>query len=400
MADLTILMPCLNEAKTIAYCLQLAKQYAARSEYDVELLVADNGSTDDSIAIAEGIGARVIHVRQRGYGAALIAGIKAARGRWIIFGDSDGSYDFSAIDTMVERLAAGADLVMGDRFSGGIESGAMPFLHRYLGNPVLSQIGRLLYSSRVKDFHCGIRGLNRERFVDLDLSAPGMEFASEIVVRAELAGFHIEQVPVVLKPDLRDRPPHLNTWRDGWRHLRFLLALSPEWSLLLPGLALMALGLLMQLSIATAPLDVFGVRLDIHTMLYGAGFLVVGFQLVVCALLVCSYWIRVGVRKEAAWYARFRSVFSADVAVGLGVILVLIGVLIGGAAFMGWGRDGFGNLDPVDVMRLVIPSVCLIAVGVQAVCLSVCLSLIVNYQTTPEVRSVSSSRPVLPAGRA
>ena len=235
MTELTILMPCLNEAATVARCVAKARGFLERAGIDGEVLIADNGSDDGSRVLAERAGARVIEVAARGYGAALTGGIAAARGRSIIMGDADDSYDFARLE--------GYPLVMGNRFRGGIQKGAMPLLHRYLGNPVLSFVGRLLFRAKVGDFHCGLRGFDREAVRSLNLKTTGMEFASELVVKASLAGWRIAEVPTTLHPDGRGRPPHLRSWRDGWRHLRFLLLFSPRWLFLYPGLALLAVGI-------------------------------------------------------------------------------------------------------------------------------------------------------------
>jgi glycosyltransferase involved in cell wall biosynthesis len=227
--ELTILMPCLNEAETLAVCIRKAKIFMAVSGVVGEVLIADNGSTDGSQDIAKLEGARLIPIAARGYGAALQGGINAAMGKFVVMGDADDSYDFTALMPFLDNLRGGADIVMGNRFKGGIEKGAMPFLHRYLGNPVLSFLGRLFFKIKVGDFHCGLRGFNKERVLALNLRTTGMEFASELVVRSALAGYNIEEVPTTLKPDGRSRAPHLRTWRDGWRHLSFLLMYSPRW---------------------------------------------------------------------------------------------------------------------------------------------------------------------------
>lgn len=258
MTELTILMPCLNEAETLATCVTKAMDYLKRSGIDGEVVIADNGSTDGSQKIAEDLGARVVAVPVRGYGAALGAGIAAAKGRFVIMGDSDDSYDFSRLDGFVERLRAGADLVMGNRFKGGIAKGAMPPLHRYLGNPVLSTIGRVLYATPVKDFHCGLRGFSRQAILGLGLTTPGMEFASEMVIRASLAGLKIEEVPTTLSPDGRSRPPHLRSWRDGWRHLKLLLTFAPFSLFFVPGLVMLALGLPAFAALMLGPVQIGG----------------------------------------------------------------------------------------------------------------------------------------------
>jgi glycosyltransferase involved in cell wall biosynthesis len=240
--ELSIVMPCLNEAETVGICVRKAAYFLKTSAVNGEIVVADNGSTDRSREIAAAEGATIVPVESRGYGAALLGGIRAAKGRFVVMGDADDSYDFSSLGPFLEKLRAGADLVMGNRFRGKIEPGAMPFLHRYLGNPVLSFLGQLFFGVTAGDFHCGLRGFNRQRIVDLHLRTTGMEFASEMVVRAALAGYAIAEVPIVLRPDGRSRPPHLRTWRDGWRHLRFLLMYSPRWLFLYPGIALVIFG--------------------------------------------------------------------------------------------------------------------------------------------------------------
>jgi glycosyltransferase involved in cell wall biosynthesis len=241
--ELTILMPCLNEARTLAGCIEQAQAFLAAGGIAGEVLIADNGSTDGSQALALSMGARVVAVRERGYGAALRAGIEAARGRFVIMGDSDLSYDFRHLDAFVHALRGGAELVVGNRFRGGIANGAMPLLHRYLGNPVLSFIGRRFFGGPLRDFHCGLRGFSRAAMLRLDLVTPGMEFASEMIIKALQAGLQVAEVPTTLAKDGRDRPPHLNTWRDGWRHLRYLLLYTPRWLFLYPGIALTVGGL-------------------------------------------------------------------------------------------------------------------------------------------------------------
>jgi glycosyltransferase involved in cell wall biosynthesis len=227
--ELTILMPCLNEAETLATCITKARSFLSRTGISGEILIADNGSIDGSQTIARDLGARIIPVTTRGYGSALRTGIQAAHGRFVIMGDSDDSYNFSLLDDFVEKLRAGYQLVMGNRFKGGILPGAMPPLHRYLGNPVLTAIGRLFFRSACGDFHCGLRGFERSAILALDLQGSGMEFASEMVVKATVHNLRIAEVPIVLSPDGRTRPPHLRSWRDGWRHLRVLLLFSPRW---------------------------------------------------------------------------------------------------------------------------------------------------------------------------
>ncbi|MGQ3257417.1 MAG: glycosyltransferase family 2 protein, partial [Microbacterium aurantiacum] len=262
--ELTILMPCLNEAETLEVCIRKARGFLERSGIEGEVLISDNGSTDGSQELAARLGARVTHAPRRGYGAALINGIETARGRFIIMGDADDSYDFENLQPFVDRLREGADLVMGNRFAGGIAPGAMPPLHKYLGNPVLSGIGQLFFRPNVGDFHCGLRGFNRDRIAALGLQTTGMEFASEMVVKATLArpNYRIEEVPTTLKKDGRSRPPHLRSWHDGWRHLRFLLIFAPRWLFVYPGLVAFLLGALAVGVLAFGGIEIGGVGFD------------------------------------------------------------------------------------------------------------------------------------------
>ena len=364
--ELTILMPCLNEALTLAICIDKATAFLRRAGIDGEVLIADNGSTDGSQEIARSHGARVIDVQVRGYGAAINAGIEAARGRFIIMGDSDDSYDFSQLDNYVERLRAGADLVMGNRFQGGIAPGAMPLLHRYLGNPVLSSLGRLFFRIPIRDFHCGLRGFSRESILRLGLITPGMEFASEMVAKAALAKLRVEEVPTTLRPDGRDRPPHLNTWRDGWRHLRFLLLFCPRWLFLYPGLSLLAVGLFGFFVLQFGPLSLKAVGLDIHSLLYMAAATVLGAQMVQLALLTKWMGILSGVVPQQRWLLRWAPYLKLENGLIVGLAFMLLGFAWSVWLLMGWRAGGFGTLDPSVSMRSAIPAVTLMILGVQA----------------------------------
>lgn len=363
--ELTILMPCLNEAETLGTCVRKAMDYLARSGIAGEVLVADNGSTDGSQAIAEGLGARVVPVPERGYGAALIAGIRAARGRFVIMGDSDDSYDFTALDPFVAKLREGFDLVMGNRFRGGIKPGAMPPLHRYLGNPVLSTIGRIFFASPVRDFHCGLRGFNREAMLGLDLRLPGMEFASEMVVKATVQGLRIAEVPTTLSPDGRSRPPHLRSWRDGWRHLRFLLVFCPRWLFLYPGAALFLAGALGMALLLPGPLSLGGLTFDVHTLLYASGAMVMGFQAVQFWVFARIYGAQEGVVPEAQRLTALLSRFGLEPALITAVVLVVLGLGLGVAAVAIWGAERFGPLPGMGAMRVAIASVTAMLLGLQ-----------------------------------
>lgn len=363
--ELTILMPCLNEAKTVEACVKAARSYLSKSGLQGEVLVADNGSTDGSAEIATAAGARVLHVAVRGYGAALMAGIDGAQGRYIIMGDADCSYDFSNLDAFMERLHAGADLVMGNRFKGGIFPGAMPLLHRYLGNPVLSFVGRLFFRSSIGDFHCGLRGFPREAVVRLGLITPGMEFASELIAKAALAGLQIQEVPTTLRPDGRGRPSHLRTWRDGWRHLRFLLLFCPRWLFLYPGVVFLLVGLA-GLALGIMNLQGAGpLHLGIHTLLYLGGATILGVQFILFALL--TKWIAVlaQIVPEPPWMNRWASSFTIENGLLLGLGTFFAGLSWSVWLTFDWGRSGFGPLDPLETMRAAIPAVALMATGMQ-----------------------------------
>jgi hypothetical protein len=374
--ELTILMPCLNEAETVASCVAKAVGFLRRKGIAGEVVVADNGSTDGSQSLARNAGARVVDVPQRGYGSALIGGIRSASGRFVIMGDADDSYDFATLDAFVDRLRGGDALVMGNRFAGGIAPGAMPLLHRYLGNPVLSFVGRLFFRSGIGDFHCGLRGFDRSKVLALDLHSNGMEFASEMVVKATLAGLPISEVPTTLAPDGRSRPPHLRSWRDGWRHLRFLLMMSPRWLLLYPGLALVGLGLALQAVIARGPLIIDGVGFDVHTMLYASGMTVLGMQLVLFALIARAIGCLKGVLPLSGWFRRFMNAYSLERGIALGLALGVAGVSVGVYSVRVWVGTGLAAIDPAEMMRIAIPSVTLVLAGAEIVFASFVLSFV------------------------
>ena len=363
--ELTILMPCLNEAETIVQCVTKAMGYLARSGVKGEVVIADNGSTDGSQALAEGLGARVVAIPERGYGAALLGGIRAARGTYVIMADSDDSYDFSALDPFVAKLREGYELVMGNRFLGGIERGAMPPLHRYLGNPVLTTIGRIFFRSPCGDFHCGLRGFNRDAILRLDLQASGMEFASEMVVKATINKLRVTEVPTTLSPDGRSRPPHLRSWRDGWRHLRFLLLFSPRWLFLYPGFTLFVLGAAAMLWLLPAPRQVGGVTYDIHTLLYAALAVVIGFQSMLFWVFAKIYGMREGIVPWDPWFHAMLRVARLENGLIVGGILLVLGLALALFALGSWDVAGFGALRPSDTMRLVIPSCTLILLAMH-----------------------------------
>jgi glycosyltransferase involved in cell wall biosynthesis len=363
--DLTILMPCLNEARTLPPCVHKALTFLARSGLSGEVLVADNGSSDGSQDVALSLGARVVDVRDKGYGNALIAGIKAARGRWVVMGDSDDSYDFGNLDGFVEALRGGAQLVMGNRFAGGIAQGAMPPLHRYLGNPVLSFIGRLLFKSPCKDFHCGLRAFDRAAIIDLELSAPGMEFASEMVVKAAIRNLRIAEVPTTLARDGRDRPPHLRSWRDGWRHLRFLFLFSPRWLFLHPGIAMFALGLLAMLALLGGPVSIGRVGFDIGTLLYSAALALIGWQSVLFWVCAKLHGVREGIVPPDPAFERAMRHLSLEAVLLGSVALFLTGLTLATVSLTRWQAAGFGVLESTHSLRLVIAAVTVMLLAVQ-----------------------------------
>ena len=376
MTELTILMPCLNEAATIGRCIAKARAFLERAGIEGEILVADNGSGDGSAALAHQAGARVVEVPERGYGAALAAGIAAARGRYIIMGDADDSYDFSRLEPFVEKLRQGYTLVMGNRFQGGIRPGAMPPLHRYFGNPILSFVGRLFFGARVGDFHCGLRGFERDAVMALSLKTQGMEFASELIVKAALAGWRVAEVPTALHPDGRGRPPHLRSWRDGWRHLRFLLLFSPRWLFLYPGLILGILGTVLTAILYFAPLRVFGAGLDIHSMLYASAAALLGMQLCLFALFARISARNAGLLPRQPALERFLKVLTLERGLLTGLLLALGGFAWSAAAFWQWREAGFGPLDPRVVMRDTIPATALMIGGMELVLASFLLSVL------------------------
>jgi glycosyltransferase involved in cell wall biosynthesis len=374
--QLTILMPCLNEAETIEVCIQKAHQGAAGAGIDAyEIVVADNGSTDGSQILARDAGARVVDVPVRGYGAALKAGIEAARGQYIIMGDSDDSYDFANIKPFTDKLDDGYSLVMGSRFKGEIKPGAMPFLHRYLGNPLLTFIGNLFFKCGLSDFHCGIRAFRRDDMLALGLQTDGMEFASEMVISATLAELKRTEVPTTLYPDGRSRAPHLRTWRDGWRHLRFMLLYSPRWLFLYPSILFMTLGGVISLATVFGPLEIGDVVLDVHTLLGGVTMLIVGIQLLLTGLFARAYTTQAGILPPSERLEHFIETFSLGWGLFVGLMLAVVGVGFYGAAVLQWSAAEFSALDYQSVLRVVISGTFFVIVGLQLFFWSFVMSL-------------------------
>ena len=374
--EVTVLMPCLNEAETIQICVSKAIGWLQSCNLNGEVLVADNGSTDQSRYLAEQAGARVVEVPERGYGNALMGGIQAARGRYIIMGDGDDSYDFSNLTAFLEQLRAGNDLVMGNRFAGGIARGAMPALHQYLGNPVLSGVGRILFRTRCGDFHCGLRGFNRASILALDLRTTGMEFASEMVVKATLHSLRIAEVPTTLRPDGRSRPPHLKSWRDGWRHLRFLLMYSPRWLFFYPGLALMGIGAVLSCLLLFGPLHIGTVVFDVHTLLYAAMAVMLGFQCVAFAVFTKVFAISEKLLPEDPRMQKVSRFVKLETGLIVGVFLTIIGLAGAIYSLAAWEMRGFGTMEPRQTLRIVIPSVTFLTIGFQIILYSFFLSIL------------------------
>jgi glycosyltransferase involved in cell wall biosynthesis len=366
--ELSIIMPCLNEAETLETCIKKAQWFIQENDLAGEVIIADNGSNDGSQEIANRLNARVVNIPAKGYGSALKGGIEAARGKYIIMGDADDSYDFSNLNPFVRKLRNGYDLVMGNRFKGGIASGAMPFLHRYLGNPVLTGIGKLLFNSPCNDFHCGLRGFRKDAITSLELQTTGMEFASEMVVKATLHKMQITEVPTTLSPDGRSRPPHLNTWRDGWRHLRFLLMYSPRWLFFYPGIFLILVGLLATLSLLPSP--------KVHSLLYSSTAMTIGFQIVMFALFTKVFGISEGLLPEDRRLNRIFKYLNLETGLISGCVLLIMGTAASVYAFGIWGQNDFGSLNPTETMPIVIPGVTCLALGIQTIFSSFFLSIL------------------------
>ncbi len=362
--ELTILMPCLNEEETIGVCIKKAMSFLSNNKIDGEILISDNGSSDDSVKIAESLGARVINAPVRGYGGALIAGCANALGKYVIMGDADDSYDFEKLMPFLEKLRDGYDLVMGNRFWGGIEKGAMPWSHRFIGNPVLSFIGRLFFKSNIRDFHCGLRGYNRDRILDLQLRTTGMEYASEMVVMSELAGYKIIEVPTTLKKDGRSRPPHLRSFHDGWRHLKFLLMYSPRWLFLYPGIILIIVGLLGGITLSIGQMTVGREVFGIHTLLYCMISIILGVNIVYFYTFTKLY------AETSNFIPKDKSIniiasIGEDKGVLIGFILSAVGLISSLVSFVIWKNTGFSEMVPEKLMRIVLPAATMLEVGVE-----------------------------------
>ena len=375
--ELSIVMPCLNEAETLAICITKANNWIIQNNVLGEVVIGDNGSTDGSQKIATDLGARVINVPAKGYGSALMGAIEASYGKYVIMGDSDDSYDFGNLTLFVQELRNGHDLVMGNRFKGGVAKGAMPFLHRYLGNPVLSFIGRLFFGSKARDFHCGLRGFRQDIVSVLNLRTTGMEFASEMVVKATIFNLKITEVATTLSPDGRSRPPHLRTWRDGWRHLRFLLIYSPRWLFLIPGVFLMLFGFILSVLIIQKPFEIIGnINLDTNTLLYAGAFMIVGFQAFIFGIFTRAYAVQAGFLPQNDQLIKWLDIVSLEKGLIAGLIIFFAGIFGTIHSLTLWNEVHFGRLDYPSILRIVIPSVVAIILGLQTILSSFFISVL------------------------
>lgn len=386
--ELSIIIPCLNEAESLPHCLSKAFSFLTTNNIIGEVIVVDNGSSDGSASIARNYNAIVITEPEKGYGNAMIAGINKSTGKYIIMGDADDSYDFSAILPFLNHLHKGYDLVIGNRFKGGIQRGAMPFLHRYIGNPILSFTGRLFFRIKIGDFLCGLRGFSRTCYDQLELRTTGMEFGPEMIVKAALLKLKITEIPIILYPDKRNQPSHLRTWRDGWRNLRFLLLYSPRWLFLIPGIVLMLLGIIGSISLIIGPISIGAKKLDIHTLVYTSGFILLGFQFISLYIFSKLYAATHGlIPNQQKFINRFSRFFKLEKGIAFGLLLFAAGIYLSIKSVLYWKHTGFGNLDHVKVLRWVIPSVTLLLLGVQLIISCFYLSILAIKITDSQKKS-------------
>jgi hypothetical protein len=374
--ELSVVLPCLDEAATIGVCVEQIRKTLELNHISGEIIVADNGSSDSSRDIAKALGASVVSVPTRGYGSALMGGIAAARGKYVVMGDADGSYDFSQIPLFLEKLRFGYELVMGNRFQGGIQPGAMPALHHYFGNPVLTGIGRLLFKAPCRDFHCGLRGFTRTAYDRMHLRTTGMEFASEMVVKASLFKMRVCEVPTTLSPDGRHRRSHLRSWHDGWRHLRFLLLYSPRWLFFYPGMALLLAGSASAVWLLTGPRRVGPILLDVHALLYATLAVLAGFQTVLFAFFTKVFGVTEGLLPEDPRLTRAFRIFNLEKGLIVGSALLVVGIGVAGYPLYVWSRAGLGPMDPAILVRLLAAVIILITLGVEIICSSFFLSIL------------------------
>jgi len=374
--EFSIVMPCLNESETLAICIEKANLFFETNAINGEVIIADNGSSDGSQEIAISYGAKVISIANKGYGNALKGGIENASGKYIIMGDADDSYDFSNLSPFIEKLREGADLVIGNRFKGGIKKGAMPFLHKYLGNPVLSFLGRLFFKSSIGDFHCGLRGFSKEAYLKMNLATSGMEFASEMIVKSHLLNLKIVEVPTILYKDGRSRKPHLNTWSDGWRHLRFLLLYSPKWLFLFPGIIMMVFGFVFSALLIISPIQISTVTFDVHTLLYATSILLIGFQFVVFYGFTKVFAVTQNLLPKSNRYNSLFKYINLEKGLILGFITTLIGVVLSIYGLSLWSKNNYGALEVRTTLRIIIPAVTTIIIGVQIILFSFFFSIL------------------------
>ncbi len=374
--ELSIVMPCLNEAETLAICIKKARRFLKDNHVLGEIIIADNGSTDGSQTIVEQNGATLVKVSQKGYGNALRGGIEAATGTYVIMADADDSYDFEDLMPYLIKLRKGYDLVMGNRFKGGIKPGAMPFLHKYLGNPVLSFLGRLFYKIKIGDFHCGLRGFSKEAYHRMDLKTTGMEFASEMIVKSKLNGLKITEVPTILYPDGRTRKPHLKTWSDGWRHLRFLTLYSPNWLFLYPAILMMVVGLVASTLLIIEPVMIEGIIFDIHTLMYSSSLILIGFQFLVFYGLTKIFAVENGLLPKSKRYPKIMKYLNLEKGLIIGLLFLITGFILSYKGLTVWKASDFGSLRPTNTFRLIIPAVFTILLGVQIILFSLFFSIL------------------------
>lgn len=369
-------MPCLNEAETLAVCITKANSFLKKNNIEGEIIIADNGSTDGSLNIAKAHNATVINVEQKGYGSALKSGIEAANGTYVIMGDADDSYDFENLMPFVNQLRNGTDLVMGNRFKGGIAKGAMPFLHKYLGNPVLSFIGRLFFKIEIRDFHCGLRGFSKAAYNRLQLKTSGMEFASEMVVKSKLNKLSITEVPTKLHEDGRTRAPHLKTWSDGWRHLRFLMLYAPNWLFLYPGIILTFVGFLTSILLIINPIEFNSFTLDVHTLLYTSAFLLIGFQFIIFYGLTKVFAVENELLPKSKRYSKLFKFINLEKGLIFGFTLLILGFALSYQGFSIWEANNFGTLNTNTTLRIVIPAITTLQLGLQTILFSLFFSVL------------------------
>jgi glycosyltransferase involved in cell wall biosynthesis len=374
--EFSVVMPCLNESATLAICIEKANLFFKTNTISGEVIIADNGSSDGSQEIALNHGAKVISIANKGYGNALKGGIENASGKYVIMGDADDSYDFSNLTPFIEKLREGADLVIGNRFKGGIKKGAMPLLHKYLGNPVLSFLGRLFFKSSIGDFHCGLRGFSKEAYLKMNLTSSGMEFASEMIVKSHLLNLKIVEVPIILHKDGRNRKPHLNTWSDGWRHLRFLLLYSPKWLFFFPGIIMITLGFVFSTLLIISPIKVLNVTFDVHTLLYTTSLLLIGFQFVIFYGFTKVFAVTQNLLPKSSRYNLLFKHINLEKGLILGFFTTLIGVILSIYGFSIWSKENYGVLEVQTTLRIIIPAVTTIIIGVQIILFSFFFSIL------------------------